>query len=74
VDGKDFNSNAMLGWREQPITDVQLADILTFIRGNQDWGHKASPITPEQVTRIRNETKDRGVQWTIDELLKVPEK
>ena len=74
VDGKDFNSNAMLAWRDQPITDVQLADILTYIRGNQEWGHKASPVTAEQVARIRNETKDRGVQWTIAELLKVPEK
>jgi len=75
VDGKDFNSNAMLAWRDQPtITDAQIADILTYIRGNKDWGHNASPITAEQVTAIRDETKDRSVQWTIDELLKVPEK
>ena len=75
VDGKDFNSNAMLAWRDQPtITDAQIADILTYIRGNKDWGHNASPITAEQVTAIRDETKDRTVQWTIDELLKVPEK
>ena len=73
VDGKDFNSTAMAAWRDQPITDVQLADILTYIRGNMEWGHNASPVTPEQVTRIRNETKDRAVQWTIDELLKLPE-
>ena len=74
VDGKDFNSNAMLAWRDQQITDAQIADILTYIRGNKDWGHNASPITAEQVTAIRDETKDRTVQWTIDELLKVPEK
>ncbi len=74
VDGRDFNSNGMLAWREQPITDAQIADILTFVRGNKEWGHNASPVTPEQVTAIREETKDRAVQWTIEELLKVPEK
>ena|SRR2546429_682589 len=74
VVGKDFNSNGMLPWRETLTDDRQIADILTFIRGNKEWGHSASPVTPEQVTKIREETKDRSVQWTIDELLKVSEK
>jgi mono/diheme cytochrome c family protein len=74
VDGKHFESNGMLPWREVVTNDVDIAAILTYLRGNKEWGHNASPITPEQVTKIRNETKDRALQWTIDELLKVPEK
>jgi hypothetical protein len=29
-------------------------------------------VTPEQVAKIRELTKDRGVNWTAAELLKVP--
>lgn len=74
VDGKDFNSNGMLPWRDTIPDDEVIAQILTFIRGNEQWGHNASEITAEQVAAARSESKDRAVQWTIDELLKVPEK
>jgi len=74
VDGKDFNSNGMLPWRDTLTDDEVIASVLTFIRGNGEWGHHASEITAEEVAKIRGETKDRAVQWTIDELLKMPEK
>ena len=73
VAGKDFISDGMLPWRDT-LTDGQIADVLTFIRSNQEWGHNAPPITPELVTKIREETKGRAVQWTIDKLIEVPEK
>ena len=74
VDGKDFDSSGMLPWRETLTDDEVIAQILTFIRGNAEWGQNASEITSEQVTKIRQETKDRGPQWTVSELLNVPEK
>jgi mono/diheme cytochrome c family protein len=74
VDGKDFNSNGMLPWRDTLTDDELIAEILTYVRASPEWGHAASEITSEQVTKIREETKDRAVQWTIDELLNVPEK
>ncbi|TMQ01743.1 MAG: cytochrome c [Verrucomicrobia bacterium] len=75
VDGKQFNSNGMLPWRDQEgVTDAKISDILTFLRQNKEWGHNAPPVTPEQVAKIREETKGRAIQWTIDELMKVPEK
>jgi len=74
VDGKDFNSDGMLPWRDTITDDEIIARILTYVRGNGEWGHNASEITAEQVARIRDETKARAVQWTIDELLKVSEK
>jgi mono/diheme cytochrome c family protein len=74
VDGKDFDSNGMLPWRDTVTDDEVIAQILTYIRMSPEWGQTASEITGEQVTKIRDETKDRAVQWTIGELLKVSEK
>ena len=74
VDGKDFDSNGMLPWRDTVTDDEVIAQILTFIRMSPEWGHNTSEITGEQVTKIRDETKDRAVQWTIAELLKFSEK
>jgi len=42
VDGKDFDSNGMLPWRDTLTDDEVIAQILTFIRGNAEWGHNAS--------------------------------
>jgi mono/diheme cytochrome c family protein len=37
------------------LTDKQIADVLTFIRSS--WGNKASPVKPEEVSKIRKEGK-----------------
>ena len=74
VDGKDYDSNGMLPWRDSITDDEVIAQILTFIRQNAEWGHNAAEITSEQVTKIRVETKDRGPQWSVSELLNVSEK
>jgi mono/diheme cytochrome c family protein len=55
------------------LSDEQIAAILTFVRGNQEWGHSAPPVTPEQVKKIRDGTADKPDQWTAPELLQVPE-
>jgi len=73
VDGKDFDSSSMIPWRDTLSDDEIIAQILTFIRGNAEWGHNASEISREQVDPIRAETRDRARQWTVDELLNVPE-
>ena len=74
VDGKDFDSSGMVPWRDTLTEDEAIAQILTFIRQNTEWGHNASEITSEQVTQIRVETKDRARQWTAGELLNISEK
>ena len=53
------------------LTDEQLADILTYIRNEKDWGHDASPVDPETVARIRQATAARKKPWTADELLRL---
>ena len=77
VDGKDYDSNGMLPWRDTLTGnegDEVIAQILTFVRMSPEWGHNGTEIAGEQVTKIRDETKARAVQWTVDELLKFSEK
>jgi mono/diheme cytochrome c family protein len=58
VPGSGYN------WR-----DDQIADVLTYVR--QEWGNKAAPITPEQVTAIRTKEAARAKPWTAAELLAI---
>lgn len=67
--GKEMNA-AMLAIGAD-LSDQQVADVLTYVRNS--WGNKASLVTPEQVTKIRAEIKDRSDPYTQEELLKLPE-
>jgi mono/diheme cytochrome c family protein len=73
VKGQSFN-NVMVPWREV-FSDQEIAAVLTYVRGQKDWGHNAGPITPAQVAAIREKTKDRSSlgSWTAPELQAVPE-
>lgn len=73
VKGAVFNNN-MTPHRDA-LNDQQLAAILTYVRTQKEWGHKASPIAPEEVAAIRAKTKDRATlgSWTAPELLALPE-
>jgi glucose/arabinose dehydrogenase/mono/diheme cytochrome c family protein len=51
------------------LPDDQIAALLTYIR--REWGHTASPITPEFVAKVRKETETREEAWTEAELLKI---
>jgi len=70
VAGNDFNSNAMVPWKET-LNDEKIADLLTYIR--LEWGNKAPPVMSDQVKQVRAQTVDRETQWTADELKVVPE-
>lgn len=37
------------GWR---LSDKEMADLATFVR--QGWGNQGSPVTPEEVRKVRN--------------------
>ncbi len=69
VKGQPF-ALAMPPWRDV-MTDEQLAAVLSFVRGNKDWGNNASPVAVDEVKKVREETADRGIQWTADELEKI---
>jgi hypothetical protein len=73
VKGLDFN-NTMTPWRDT-LTDQQIAAVVTYVRTQKDWGHNASPVTPEEVAAIRAKTKSRPATgpWTAAELAAIPE-
>jgi mono/diheme cytochrome c family protein len=50
-------------------SDEKIAAVLTYVR--QEWGNKASPITPDQVAAIRTAEASRSKAWSQDELLKI---
>ena len=51
------------------LSDKEIAALLTYIR--REWGHTASPISPEFVAKVRKETEARLDAWTEPELLQI---
>ena len=49
------------------LADDQIAAILTHVRSS--WGHAESPVTADQVTKIRAATADHPMPWTPEEIL-----
>jgi mono/diheme cytochrome c family protein len=73
VAGKQYGAGVMTPFKDV-LSDQDIAAVLTFIRMNPEWKHKATPVTPAQVAKVRDLTKDRGsVNWTAAELLQIPE-
>jgi len=72
VKDQAFDSASMIPWKTD-LSDEQIADVLTYIRGNKQWGNDASPVSAEQVKAVRDKTASRSSQYFIDELLKVNE-
>ncbi len=50
------------------LEDAQLAELLTFVRG--EFGAGASPVTASEVKTVRAATTGREVPWTATELSK----
>lgn len=68
VKGQMYN-NAMPPWRPT-LNDEDIAHVLTYVR--QAWGNNASPVTVEQVAKVRQETANRTIPWTAAELQQIP--
>jgi mono/diheme cytochrome c family protein len=73
VKGIPYNQ-AMVPWREA-FSNHQIAAVLTYVRGEKEWGNNATAVRPEQVGAVRTATEARpGVgAWSAEELLAIPE-
>lgn len=69
VKGQAFN-NTMPPWKGT-LNDEQIAHVLSFVR--KEWGNNAPSITPEEVSKVRAETKSREAPFTAPELRAIPE-
>ena len=53
------------------LSDEDVAAVLTYIRGNAEWGNSAGPVTVEQVAAIRA-AEGAKMFWSADELMAIP--
>ena len=51
------------------LSDEEIAALLTYVR--REWGHTASPVSPDFVGKVREKTEDRIDAWTQAELLNI---
>lgn len=51
------------------LNDTQIASVLSYVRS--EWGDGAALLSPDQIAKIRSETKNRETPWTEEELLKI---
>jgi mono/diheme cytochrome c family protein len=72
VAGKQYGAGVMTPFKDS-LSNDDIAAVINYIRLNPEWKHAASPVTTEQVARIREATKDRVANWTAAELLKIAE-
>jgi mono/diheme cytochrome c family protein len=70
VKGQVFGAISMVPWKDV-LSDQEIAAVITYVRQNKDWGHKASEVKPEQVKAVRDKLKSRSTPFTADELQKI---
>lgn len=70
VKGTAFNSAMMPYGTGVPMTDQELADVVTYVRAS--WGNRGSAVTPADVERVRRTTASRTTPYTATELQAMP--
>ena len=68
LNGKSYDGQVPMTPFGGILTNQEIADVLTYIRNH--YGNKASAITPEQVRKVREETKDHTGFYQMEKLLK----
>jgi mono/diheme cytochrome c family protein len=66
VEGKRFNSAMPPYGTNQPLSDAEVAAVLTYVRSS--WGNHASAVTPEAVAHERAATASRKTPWGVSEI------
>lgn len=68
VNREDFKQVAPVPMPPMGLSDQQIADVITYVRGN--FGNTAPAIRADQVKAVRATVGDRTAFWTADELKK----
>ncbi|MDE0835930.1 MAG: c-type cytochrome [Akkermansiaceae bacterium] len=68
MNGKKYNGQVPMTPFGGMLKDREIADVLTYARNN--FGNKASAITPEQVAKVRVATKSVDGFYQMEDLLK----
>jgi mono/diheme cytochrome c family protein len=70
VKGATYSSAVMPPW-EASIPPDKLADLMTYIRGEADWGNKAGAVTADEVTAAKTKFAAQKASYTEQELLSI---
>ncbi|HEX4140153.1 MAG TPA: cytochrome c [Candidatus Methylacidiphilales bacterium] len=70
VKGATFNASVMPPW-EATITPDKLAALMTYIRGNSQWGNSAGPVTEDEVNAAKTKFSSHKATFTEPELLSI---
>jgi mono/diheme cytochrome c family protein len=66
VAGTDYNGAMIAYGAGAPLSDQEVADVLSYVRGS--WGNNAAAVSPDDVKRVRAATSSRTTPWTAAEL------
>jgi mono/diheme cytochrome c family protein len=66
VKNQRFNSAMPAYGTGQPLSDADVASVLTYVRSS--WGNQASAVTPAQVAGERSATAAHTTPWTAADL------
>lgn len=69
VNGQEYSGQVPMTPFEGMLDDTEVAAVLTYVRNS--FGNQASPISPELVKQIREETKNKEGFWNPTELLQL---
>jgi mono/diheme cytochrome c family protein len=76
VKGQDWNLSMVGlggGLSGSGLSDEDVSNILTYLRTDPNMGNNASPVTAEQVKKVRDELGSRSQQYTAAELMSLDE-
>ncbi|MDA7915818.1 cytochrome c [Verrucomicrobia bacterium] len=73
VKGKQWNLVMPAMGKQMAWSDSQIADVLFYIRANEEWANGASKVSPEDVTKALESARDRTTGWSASELLELPD-
>jgi mono/diheme cytochrome c family protein len=66
VKGQKFNGTMPAFGTGQPMTDADVAAVLTYVRSS--WGNKATAVTDDDVAKERAATASQSGPWTAAQL------
>ena len=70
VKGQQYGTAVMQPW-DKTLSDAKIADVMTYIR--QEWGNKASAVSPAGITALRKEAANHPDSFTEAELKTIPD-
>jgi len=70
VKGASYSAAVMPPW-ESSIAPDKLADLLTYLRGNTEWGNTAGPVSVDEINAAKTKFAAQKANYTEEQLLAI---